>query len=380
MTHYRCVVCHEGEPRLQGEVSPEGRGRFVCAKCGATYDLCGGVLKLLVPEPPKHYFDALSYARKCLGQADLEWRTFTVQRVEYNPEFRNLLEHHLNFDSIMCSLREEIQPRSHVLQIGCRDTTHYLQWFLENGHEAWGCDQYIHVEDDWADLLGDPTDETLGPRFAVTDLENLPYQDNAFDIVVMSHTLLHARHPEIACKEVWRILKPEGMFILLNEPQRGLLSPLAKYQKAARLPHPREKRYFFWDYYTALREAGFLRLQLFFPEYQHQLLKLWRVSPFTFKILSILLRPFWWQEEMRRSIRRNGIIPAYFIIGFPLQVMSRKRSPDDNEKPGFILPVDAPLELASRLPQRGDIGERRKDNTRGTDRRKGNAGTPRKTP
>lgn len=44
--------------------------------------------------------------------------------------------------------------------------------------------------------------------------ENLPFKDNSFDYVLSFSALMNFENPEAALKEVKRILKPEGFFIL----------------------------------------------------------------------------------------------------------------------------------------------------------------------
>ena len=46
------------------------------------------------------------------------------------------------------------------------------------------------------------------------DLYKMPYETNTFDAVVMREVIEHFINPEIAVKEVKRILKPNGLYIL----------------------------------------------------------------------------------------------------------------------------------------------------------------------
>jgi len=49
-------------------------------------------------------------------------------------------------------------------------------------------------------------------RFKRGDAHNLPFEDGSFDRVLMNFGLLHVSHPEKACAEARRVLKPGGKF------------------------------------------------------------------------------------------------------------------------------------------------------------------------
>src|SRR5262250_2097869 len=49
-------------------------------------------------------------------------------------------------------------------------------------------------------------------RFTQGDAQDLPFEDGSFDRALMNFGLLHVSHPEKACAEACRVLKPGGKF------------------------------------------------------------------------------------------------------------------------------------------------------------------------
>ncbi len=53
-------------------------------------------------------------------------------------------------------------------------------------------------------------------------MEKIPFKDSIFDLVFMAATLHHSTDISITLKEIFRILKPKGRFVLINEPVKGI--------------------------------------------------------------------------------------------------------------------------------------------------------------
>jgi ubiquinone/menaquinone biosynthesis C-methylase UbiE/DNA-binding transcriptional ArsR family regulator len=53
-------------------------------------------------------------------------------------------------------------------------------------------------------------------EFRLGDMEELPIEDAAVDLVFFSQSLHHALHPERAVLEAWRILRPGGRMVILD--------------------------------------------------------------------------------------------------------------------------------------------------------------------
>jgi len=52
-----------------------------------------------------------------------------------------------------------------------------------------------------------------GVSFDVADDKKLPYRDKMFDVVIMNSVLDHSERPDLAVKEIYRVLKSGGVFL-----------------------------------------------------------------------------------------------------------------------------------------------------------------------
>jgi ArsR family transcriptional regulator len=53
-------------------------------------------------------------------------------------------------------------------------------------------------------------------EYRLGDIEELPIEDSAVDLVFLSQSLHHALHPQRAVQEAWRILAPGGRIVILD--------------------------------------------------------------------------------------------------------------------------------------------------------------------
>jgi len=62
-------------------------------------------------------------------------------------------------------------------------------------------------------------------EFVEADAENLPFDDNCFDVVTISFGLRNVNEPRVALAEMYRVLKPGGRLVIceFSKPPRALL-------------------------------------------------------------------------------------------------------------------------------------------------------------
>jgi len=68
---------------------------------------------------------------------------------------------------------------------------------------------------DFSDGMVQAARSALGDRarYAVADVQTLPFEDEAFDAVIANHMLFHVEDRPRAFSEVRRVLRPEGLFV-----------------------------------------------------------------------------------------------------------------------------------------------------------------------
>jgi SAM-dependent methyltransferase len=102
------------------------------------------------------------------------------------------------------------------------------------------------------------------------DILQLPFRDETFDLAFSRSVLHHLTDLGQGLKEVWRILKPGGVFIASSEHIRSPFSDGRKFLQA----HPsvafgvNERAYPIFTYWWKFRSAGFRPLRFFqYPPY-----------------------------------------------------------------------------------------------------------------
>lgn len=105
-----------------------------------------------------------------------------------------------------------IHPGMKILEIGCGDGTLWLE-NLSRIPTPLG----ITLSDISEGMLRD-TRRALGTTdsafsFEVFDCHQIPYENESFDLVIANHVLFYCEDIHKVCREVKRLLKPEGIFL-----------------------------------------------------------------------------------------------------------------------------------------------------------------------
>lgn len=173
----------------------------------------------------------------------------------------------------------EVKPGMVVLDVGC-GRGEILRHTAQLGADAYGID-YAPVAVNMSQRVIEPLDGIAPGRTAVylADAKTLPFPDATFDRVLMFDVVEHL-HPwelDVALKEVQRVLKPDGRFIVHTAPNvwydryaypvvrfvRTLMGKGANYPANPRNflvsvnEHVHVNEQSMWSMSKTLREAGF---------------------------------------------------------------------------------------------------------------------------
>lgn len=99
-----------------------------------------------------------------------------------------------------------INKKAKILDVGCGDGCGLL-WFKNNFYyNVYGCD---------IDFEKVSRAKKAGFPISVIDMHNIPFTNNKFDVIYASHVLEHAHDPITVIYEFHRILKSEGILIIV---------------------------------------------------------------------------------------------------------------------------------------------------------------------
>tara|TARA_Y100000817_G_scaffold287568_1_gene256213 strand:+ start:292 stop:1008 length:717 start_codon:yes stop_codon:yes gene_type:complete len=98
----------------------------------------------------------------------------------------------------------------------------------------------IDIASNMIDLANKKKDKKklLNVDFLVGDAENLPFEDNTFDVITISYGYRNISDQPKALKEFNRILKKEGRLFILefSEPKNRIIGPLYKFYSYKVMP------------------------------------------------------------------------------------------------------------------------------------------------
>lgn len=107
-----------------------------------------------------------------------------------------------------------------LLDAGCAQGSHTYE-FARKGIEVHGIDQEVEYIRDAREKKEEAEGNHL-PVFTQGDIEDLPYEDERFDIVFCVNTLFYTDHRK-SLPELERVLKPGGLgIVMINEEIRNL--------------------------------------------------------------------------------------------------------------------------------------------------------------
>lgn len=218
----------------------------------------------------------------------------------------------LNFQQAVQSLGDLRVKR--VLEVGSETDYHFLKHFLNRGARCHAINLFFQRQE--------PDPFLEWPEKSLADMNQLPFQDGVFDLVLFSATLHHSSNLEETMRGVARVLRPGGVALVLSEQIGGMLKRTDRYQHRNELIH--ETYHPFRKYHAGFVAAGFQPTYLF-SRYFDERLAAADINPNRrFARVGKMVSALWKMPGFRALAHGPLLRPAHVLFGFPLNAILRK--------------------------------------------------------
>lgn len=169
--------------------------------------------------------------------------------------------------------RANLGPKSVALEVGC-GPGHITQGMANSGAKVIGVDLV-------PEMIEEATKRYPDIEFHQANVEQLPFEDEIFDVVLVNFSIHHFARPEVGCAEIRRVLKPGGRFLFAGPLGQcgfgAFIDALNKHHTLEVLAHgPIYLDASVQDYENLLRTAGFSDVHV---EEKQQTLRLASLDP-----------------------------------------------------------------------------------------------------
>jgi ubiquinone/menaquinone biosynthesis C-methylase UbiE len=110
--------------------------------------------------------------------------------------------------------------------------------------------QGIDISPGMIERAGDRLQKNNALRFQVANAEQLPFQEESFDLILCTNSFHHYQHPEKALGEVFRVLKSKGQIFITDFTADGPVSRLIDWRQ--RRKEPAHVRFYSTKQYQSL--------------------------------------------------------------------------------------------------------------------------------
>lgn len=153
-----------------------------------------------------------------------------------------------------------------ILDAGC-GVGRNITYFLRQGLDVFGVDRDPEAIAQLQDLANSLSKKSRTDKFFTSTIENLPFEDGKFDLVISSAVLHFAEnleHFELMLNSMWRVIKPGGYFFCRLASDIGIES-LVKFIGHGRYILPDESERFLVNQEMLLRLTKELSAKLHEP-------------------------------------------------------------------------------------------------------------------
>lgn len=320
----KCIGCNQ--PSMNFDSNKEA---YTCPQCDMIYPTKSGVIHGL-QDMSQDTQNELNGMMRESGHSESNLENFVIRDVAKVDTFneRKSTSKDLIFDYYGSCLMHfnqalnyiSIQGDEKVVEVGSELDFPFLQHFSKKGCRCFATNIYFTRDEELK------KNEVAQP--VLGDMNRLPYADESFDIVIFSATLHHSNQLNLVASEIFRILKPGGKFISINEPVAGILKNLSKREDC---PEPNrheeinENEYTIFQYLGAFKKFG-MEAKTFFPEYYDQRLKSGALQGQRFNSLAKLTSLIWQIPPVRAILKSIGLPLGQILIGLQFNAVFTKPS------------------------------------------------------
>lgn len=319
---FKCPACGHAD-------FSEQNSHLKCTGCGTNIPFSHGVFDFLLNPTQDVVNELTGMALENKFERE-KYLDFKIKLVENAPKLKNKLDvtkndynqyyqqTMINFQQAFNSIVDKYNfKKARVLEIGACYDYYFLQPFHERGAECYGLNIHFTItpEQQFQDF----------PVKVLADMNSLPFVAESFDVIVISATSHHSNTPEKLVSEIFRVLKPGGSCLMINDPIHGLIKKFGSDLTMNRHDHINENEYSLQRYNTMFRKNGF-QINHLFSEYHDLKLLNARIHPqVRFAAVARAVSLTWKVSFIRQLLKKYGLWFAQTIFGFPMNVVLIKR-------------------------------------------------------
>lgn len=319
---FRCGECSDSSMKY----SPDNRA-YQCSKCSTKYPVRNGIVDGLKPlsDDTRNELKGMIHET---GLTDLSPEEFTIHSVDKVDTFQERCEmsKDMIFDyygSCLMHFKQavekiEVRGDEKVLEVGSELNHPFLTHFSNLGCECFATNIYFAIDSE--DKVKDVSTRVLG------DMNNLPYSNEKFDIIIFSATLHHSNDLDKVVSEVSRVLKPGGTVLAINEPVEGIIKNLSKRSdgsKENRDSEINENEYSIFKYKNTFKRHGLIG-KLFFPKYYDHKLQSGQMSGQRFELFAKIISKIWRIPPVRALLIKFGLPIGQIVLGLQFNGVFKK--------------------------------------------------------
>jgi ubiquinone/menaquinone biosynthesis C-methylase UbiE/uncharacterized protein YbaR (Trm112 family) len=262
ISNLRCIECGEIDLRLQVTNRSEVEirtGLIRCSSCQTEYRIENGVPDMISSSVAGWIRQEQQFSNRVFNE-----RIQAFGSVEAAENFRKQQalgqDEETFYDRWTRSMMKQVarnvkcSPETLVVEIGGSPGRDLCDRFVSKGCQG--------IEVDISTEMPIMSEYIINDRGIYYDrivgtFEKIPLRDQVADIVFASATIHHAEDPQTVFREVRRILKPNGVFIMVNERVVSRLLPSLKEEIRNEYEDAHESAYFFNEWTMMLKYNGF---------------------------------------------------------------------------------------------------------------------------